>query len=141
MAYLHALLFVLLATNAFANTHKGDNTVGGVHFFEVHSQAGGSGIGIKIIIFLLLIGVFAYSYYKWRNYKRRLVRLAASEAFISNQAVATAAAALPKPAQPQTAQFPLAVYAPCRHGRYPRPQPYRQSAKTDTEADYDARLP
>jgi len=62
------IVFVLclastLARNAQVgvnNKVEGDQTVGGVHLFELHSPSGGMGIGVKLIFASLIIGALFY---------------------------------------------------------------------------------
>ena len=62
MARINVFLLALLCTSPVLANNKvnGDQTVGGIHFFEVHSTSGGMGLGIKILLALLVAGLLAY---------------------------------------------------------------------------------
>ena len=78
----------------------GDKTIGGLHFFEVHTPNGGTGIGVKIFIFLLIVGLILFCYYKWKHFKKRLNVVAGAGAMIASNpmpATATLAAAALNP--------------------------------------------
>lgn len=42
------------------NKVEGDQSVGGVHLFELHTPTGGMGVGVKIVIISLIIGAIFY---------------------------------------------------------------------------------
>ena len=49
----------LCATNEHVGIH-GDQTVGGVHLFEVHSPSGGMGLGLKLLLLLAVVLLAGY---------------------------------------------------------------------------------
>jgi len=53
------------------NKVEGDQTVGGVHLFEVHTPEGGMGFGIKVMVFAFIIGVILYWFIRQRVKKCR----------------------------------------------------------------------
>ena len=42
------------------NKVDGDQTVGGVHLFELHSPNGGMGIGVKVLVAAIIVGIIFY---------------------------------------------------------------------------------
>ena len=152
LCFYCAFLFYLFGpTFAKADSVHGDKTVGGLHFFEVHSPNGGTGIGIKIVIFLLLVGLAAFCYYKWRNFKKRLNVISTGATSLATTSAATLAAnALnPRPAlQPLDfyQSYPMSVLPqpqPCRHDRrrYERRSYRERHDSSELEAGPSARLP
>ena len=59
MIAVYMLCFMLFtyidAKSQVQSSVKGDETVGGVHLFEIHSQSGGIGMGIKILVVGLIV--------------------------------------------------------------------------------------
>ena len=49
------------------NKVDGDQTVGGVHLFELHSPQGGIGLGFKILFLLAIVAVIIYWYIRRRT--------------------------------------------------------------------------
>ena len=96
------------AANNARNSGDGDQTVGGIHFFEIHAPGGGLGIGIKIMILLAILGVAVYCYYKWKNFRKKFSVLLP---FSSRE---NHPLSLPNHSRQE---FPMAVYTPCRHTR------------------------
>ena len=54
---------------------KGDQTVGGIHLFEIHSPSGGMGLGLKLLI--LLAVALAVAYWCLRQKTKKVARTAA----------------------------------------------------------------
>ena len=42
------------------NKIEGDQSVGGVHLFELHTPSGGTGYGVKLVVIGLIIGIIFY---------------------------------------------------------------------------------
>ena len=117
--YTTWICFTLLLTSDFANNKvDGDQTIGGVHFFEVHAPGGGMGLGIKIGLAIVLL---ALCIWLWMRYRAKLARrrrllqpiLTAAAETYRNQQIPM----LPPPPHPHTATQPA---QPCcerhRHG-------------------------
>ena len=68
------------------NKVEGDQTVGGVHLFEVHTPEGGMGFGIKVMIFVFIVGVILYWFIRQRVKKcrRALVPYSSAAGNVSN---------------------------------------------------------
>ena len=115
------ILFYLLAVvhakqvNLESSVH-GDQTVGGIHLFEIHSPSGGMGAGIKVLIAVVLIAAFLY----W--YIRRKLKKSVRNTLIptlSHRIAEAAPLALPPPSH-------------CRyHERPPPPREDRQESQRD----------
>ena len=69
--YLHSTVHG--ATNEHVGIH-GDQTIGGVHLFEVHSPSGGMGLGLKLL--LLLVVILLAGYWCLRQRTKRLAQSA-----------------------------------------------------------------
>ena len=70
--YAIFLVYIFAPKTVTADNVGGDKTIGGLHFFEVHAPNGGTGIGVKILFFLIILGLVIFCYYKWRNFKKRI---------------------------------------------------------------------
>lgn len=57
------------------NKVEGDQSVGGVHLFELHSPHGGTGLGIKILIVGLIVGGLIYWFVNRKIRKCRMAML------------------------------------------------------------------
>lgn len=117
MSILNAVLVLLLLTpNVSANNKvNGDQTVGGIHFFEVHSTSGGMGIGIKIIIALFIAALVAY--FCIRQKAKRFLKKSMMGNLLTN--VTATQPMLPNVTAQQAQQpFQLVVQAPRRHHRH-----------------------
>ena len=85
MAPRYAFIAYLLVHSCFGGqTHvgnkvQGDQTVGGVHLFELHAPGGGIGLGIKVLLIGGLILALLYWYMR-RPTIRAIRRTAASAA-------------------------------------------------------------
>ena len=66
---------------------EGDQTVGGIHLFEIHSPSGGMGLGIK---FLLVLAVVAFAIYWCLRRKAKRFRKS-----FAGQALQTVSSVLP----------------------------------------------
>ena len=66
MFYAFLLVLPHLASTATQvgvnNRVDGDQTVGGVHLFELHSPSGGMGFGLKVLLIVIIVGVAIYWY-------------------------------------------------------------------------------
>ena len=74
---------------------EGDQTVGGVHLFEIHSPSGGMGLGVKFLLVLVAVGFIVY----W-CLRRKAKRFKRS---FAGQALQTVSSMVP---QQQAPQFP-----------------------------------
>ena len=54
---------------------KGDQTVGGIHLFEIHSPSGGMGLGLKLLIMLAV--ALGIAYWCLRQKTKKVARTAA----------------------------------------------------------------
>ena len=83
-AHLYTFTLLCLLARAQANTNtqlgvnhmSGDQTVGGIHFFEIHTPSGGMGLGIKLFLGALIAIAVAYWCIR-RKAKQTLRRYAA----------------------------------------------------------------
>lgn len=114
--YMGALIYIFMPTT-LADTVSGDKTMGGLHFFEVHSTNGGMGIGIKLLVFIALLAIAIYCYYKWKAFKKRLSNVTTQAAFTT---IANTAPANPFQQVQGAPQYPMAPYAPLCPYRHPR---------------------
>ena len=94
------------------STVEGDQTVGGIHLFEVHAPGGGIGIGIKVLIVLAIIGGLVYWYIRRKaNKLRRQLNLV-------NPIIGAAATATHTYPQPSLHRPQAPPQCPC-HNREP----------------------
>ena len=100
-------IILLLVPIANANSkHVGDTSVGGVHFFEFHSTHGGTGLGIKIILAVIVIGGFLY--WAWsrlaqHTFRREITALGLPTTMVASAIAQQAPLAIRQPPQPQPA--------------------------------------
>ena len=73
---------------------EGDQTVGGIHLFEIHSPSGGMGLGIK---FLLVLAVVAFAIYWCLRRKAKRFRKS-----FAGQALQTVSSVLPQQQAPHS---------------------------------------
>ena len=143
--YALTLLYMFAPINA-DNVH-GDKTIGGLHFFEVHSASGGTGIGVKIFIFLLILGLIIFCYYKWRNFRKRLSIISGTNIATNTAAMAVNALNPRQTFSPMDLQqaYPMSIMPrPCRHDDYRYPyacRGHRDHRRDRTPDSEDARLP
>ena len=132
-ALYFAICFALLATPVHANNNvRGDQTVGGVHFFEVHSTSGGMGLGIKILLVLLIGGALAY--YCIRNRAKKYLKKTVLGNVLTN-VTATQPLAPHQLQVPQLAQQPYQVVVrPSRRSRH-----HDRDYASDSEMSYAPR--
>ena len=57
---------------------QGDQTVGGIHLFEVHTPGGGMGIGIKVMLVCVVLAIVGYWWLR-RRAKKALQRTLAAQ--------------------------------------------------------------
>ena len=116
MALINVVLALLLLTPTVTCNNKvnGDQTVGGIHFFEVHSTSGGMGVGIKIIIALFVAGLVAY--FCIRQKAKKFMR----RSLVGNMLTSVTSTQPMNPNQPalQAQPFQLVVQPPRRHRRH-----------------------
>ena len=121
----HLMDFTTARNNAQVDaTVSGDQTVGGIHLFELHAPGGGVGLGIKIMLILAIAAAVGYWWLK-RRAKKALQRTL-------QQGIPLQSIASPLPTPLQQLAPPAPVHASCRHNR---PRPRRASA---TDADSSA---
>ena len=112
------------------NRVDGDQTVGGVHLFELHTPQGGIGLGFKIILILIIVGAVIY----W--YIRRRTQMAIRR-HPALQQIATAASAYAPYAPPLTATaLDLAAVHPSSPVVCPAPSAHHAPATTADAASY-----
>ena len=130
------VIIILIASSAktHANTVKGDQTVGGIHFFEVHSTSGGMGLGVKILIALCIAVCLAY--YCIRNRAKKYLRKTmlgnVLTSVTSTQPLAPQQLQAPQPA-PQPEPYQLVV-RPARRSRH-----HDRDYASDSEMSYVSR--
>ena len=97
--FVYIVLCLFASANAKSQVQssvEGDQTVGGVHLFEVHTSAGGIGIGIKILIAAVVSVMILWWCCKKGNKCATLYLKPAREVALATAAANTARAALPQ---------------------------------------------
>ena len=138
LLYILILLFTFYPFPSSADNVSGDKSVGGLHFFEVHSTNGGTGLGIKLLIVLALLGLAVYCYKKWRSFKNRLATSAIQTGFNAFTAPPNTSAPMPMLQFQQAQPAPFSSCA-CSIQR-PQHRRHRDCRHEDEDADC-ARLP
>ena len=122
--YILCIFISVDAKSQVQSSVEGDQTVGGVHLFEVHTSSGGIGIGIKILVVVIIMALILWWCCRKGNKCANLYLKPAREVALAATAASAARSTLPELTYQQET---------CRHcRRHQRANRGRRSASADS---------